>query len=90
MRGLVDRYPKLVLVMDNLSTHFTKNLLELYESAKIIIVRLPKYSPQLNPVEQYWKNIKQWLGTRLSITFKELKKSLEQAIQDTSFTPKRY
>lgn len=90
VKGLVDRYPKLVLVMDNLTTHFTKNLLELYESAKIIIVRLPKYSPQLNPVEQYWKNIKQWLGTRPPITFKELKKRLEQAIRDPSFTPKRY
>jgi hypothetical protein len=44
----------------------------------------------LNPVEQYWKNIKQWLGTRPPITFKELKKSLEQAIQNPSFTPKRY
>ncbi len=90
IQDLVDRYPKLVLIMDNLSTHFTKNLLKLYESAQIIIIRLPKYSPQLNPVEQYWKNIKQWLGTCPPITFEELKKSLEVAIHDHSFTPKSY
>jgi len=41
-------------------------------------------------VEQYWKNIKQWLGTRPPITFEELKKSLEVAIQDHSFIPKSY
>lgn len=88
VKHLVNRYPKLVLIMDNVSTHFTKTLMNLYDQAKIIIVRLPKYSPQLNPIEQYWKNIKQWLGTRPPLTFKGLKKALEEAIQNISLWPK--
>ena len=90
VKSLVDRYPKLVLIMDNISTHFTKALRDLYESAKIIIIRLPKYSPQLNPIEQYWKNIKQWLGTYPPLTFEDLIKRLENAIQDSSLSPKSY
>jgi transposase len=90
VKDMVNSYPKLVLIMDNVSTHFTKTLLELYKSAKIVVVRLPKYSPQLNPIEQYWKNIKQWLGTCPPLTFEDLKKRLDVAIQDHSLTPKTY
>ncbi|MCK4830616.1 IS630 family transposase [bacterium] len=90
IKDLVSQYPKLVLIMDNISTHFTKTLRNLYEHADIIVIRLPKYSPQLNPIEQYWKNIKQWLGTRPPLTIKGLKKALHEAIQDTSLWPKSY
>lgn len=90
VKYLVSRYPKLVLIMDNISTHFTKTLRDLYEQAKIVVIRLPKYSPQLNPIEQYWKNIKQWLGTRPPLTFKGLKKALNEAIQDSALWPRTY
>ena len=76
--------------MDNISTHFTKDLRKWYKKNKVVIINLPKYSPQLNPIEQYWKNIKQWLGTRPPLTFIALQKALNEAIQMKSLMPKSY
>ena len=90
VQSLVKLYPKLVLIMDNVSTHFTQDLRNFYKENNIVIIRFPKYSPQLNPIEQYWKNIKQWLGTKLPLTFDGLKKLLDRAVKNPSLWPKSY
>ena len=76
--------------MDNFSTHYTKKLMRWYKRNKVVIIKFPKYSPQLNPIERYWKNIKQWLGTRPPLTFKELKTTWDKAIKDTNLWPSSY
>ena len=55
-------YPtqSLVLVMDNASWHrsyATRAALSLYED-RVITVWLPKYSPDMNPIERFWKHLK--------------------------------
>jgi transposase len=90
VKSLKARFPKLVLIMDNVSTHFTKDLMKWYEENKVIIIKFPKYSPQLNPVEQYWKNLKQLLGTIQPFTFEELKNTLDVLIKDISLWPNSY
>jgi len=87
---LKKRFKKIVLIMDNISTHYTKKLMKWYKRNKVIIIKFPKYSPQLNPIEQYWKNIKQWLGTRPPLTFSGLKKILDEAIKNSSLWPSSY
>lgn len=55
-------YPneKLVLVMDNASWHHsyaTQAALSLFED-RVLILWLPAYSPDLNPIERFWKHLK--------------------------------
>lgn len=90
LKYLKESFSKLVLIMDNISTHFTGKLVEWYEANSVIVIRLPKYSPHLNPLEPYWKNIKQWLGIRPPLTFEELMLLLDTAIQDSLLWPKSY
>ncbi len=57
-----DLLPKLkstsVLIMDNATFHKGKKLIELIKSAGHYIVWLPKYSPDLNPIERMWSRVK--------------------------------
>jgi len=55
-------YPdqKLVLVMDNASWHCsaaTQAFLALYEH-RVVVLWLPPYSPDMNPLERFWKHLK--------------------------------
>jgi transposase len=43
--------PGQVVVMDNLPAHRTAKVDELVESAGAYVLRLPPYSPDLNPIE---------------------------------------
>lgn len=50
-----------VIVMDNASYHKSKQLLKLFQNHSIILLFLPPYSPDLNPIENLWGTIKQRL-----------------------------
>jgi len=59
---LTEIYPTetLVLVMDNASwhhSHATQAALSLFED-RVLIIWLPPYSPDLNPIERFWKHLK--------------------------------
>ncbi len=51
-----------VVIMDNCSIHKSLKVKELIESVGCRLIYLPPYSPDLNPIENYWavmkKNIK--------------------------------
>ena len=52
-----------VVIMDNASFHQSKKMKELIEEKECILIYLPPYSPERNPIEKYWgvlkKTIKQ-------------------------------
>lgn len=50
-----------VVVMDNLSIHKMRAVRAAIESAHARIVYLPTYSPELNPIELWWGDIKRAL-----------------------------
>lgn len=59
---LVECYPtqKIVLVMDNASYHrsrATRAALSLFEP-RVRVFWLPKYCPDLNPIERFWRHLK--------------------------------
>ena len=58
-------------------------------SLMIILVRLPPYSPQLNPIEQVWKSIKRITYTTFVETKEELvelfKKEYYRIVDNESF-----
>jgi len=59
-----------VIVMDNASFHRKRRLVEIAAKHGVIVIFLPPYCPQFNPIEQAWANFKIWLkynSTRFSI-----------------------
>ena len=52
---------KSLLILDNASHHSKDRLYDIADDYGVRIIFLPKYSPDLNPIEKYWANIKNWL-----------------------------
>ena len=52
--------PGQFVVMDNASFHKAQKTKELIESVGCKIIFLPPYSPDLNPIEKFWANMKRW------------------------------
>jgi hypothetical protein len=70
-----------VVIMDNAAFHKSPRTKDLIESAGCFLVFLPPYSPDLNPIEKYWANLKAKIkSTILNFT------SLSEAI-DNAFCP---
>ena len=47
-----------VIIMDNAPFHNSRKIRELIESAGCELLFLPSYSPDLNPIEHWWNQIK--------------------------------
>jgi transposase len=50
-----------VVVMDNAAFHKSERTRELIESVGCRVIFLPPYSPDLNPIEKFWANMKRWI-----------------------------
>jgi hypothetical protein len=57
--------PSSVIVMDNASFHSKTYLPIIAEAYGHRILWLPKYSPDKNPIEHIWANMKNWLRNYL-------------------------
>lgn len=78
---------KLCIVTDNARWHLTKEVMSFIEENKIIMIRLPPYSPETNPIEQYWKNNKNYLGTKPYFNKKELVNEVKKALRKDILVP---
>ena len=56
-----------VLILDNASFHKSKTTIEMIKKAKCEVLFLPPYSPDLNPIEKYWANMKRKIRELLPI-----------------------
>lgn len=63
--------PGQFVVMDNASFHKSQKTKELIESIGCKVIFLPPYSPDLNPIEKFWANMKRWIKSRV-IEFDQL------------------
>ena len=57
--------PGQVVVMDNASFHRSNKIKELVESVGCKLLYLPAYSPDLNPIEKFWANMKRWIRSNI-------------------------
>jgi transposase len=53
--------PCSVLIMDNHSIHRSEELSEMCDLRGVILLYLPPYSPDLNPIEQSFGQLKSWM-----------------------------
>ena len=68
-----------IVVMDNLSSHKVKGVIEPVVAAGATVMYLPPYGPDLNPIEMMWSKMKAYLR-KVKADTKEL---LEVAIKET-------
>jgi len=71
-----------IVIMDNASSHRSKRL---RVPDNIQIVYLPPYSPELNPVERVFEDIKKHLKNKLFYLIEELEDAVCKIVD--SFTP---
>jgi transposase len=50
-----------IVIMDNLGSHKSKTVRRAIRAAGARLFFLPKYSPDLNPIEQFFAKLKHWL-----------------------------
>lgn len=75
--------PRSVLILDNATIHHSKRLREICEERRILLQFLPPYSPDYNPIEATFKDLKAWLQKNYTLAddFKSFGSFLEFAIE---------
>ena len=53
--------PRSIVIMDNASIHHVKEVVSTIEGVGALIKFLPPYSPDLNPVEEVFAQVKHWI-----------------------------
>jgi transposase len=74
-----------IVIMDNLGSHKAKAVRQLIRSARARLFYLPKYSPDLNPIEQVFAKLKHFLRKAAARTVEAVCAAIGQALQ--AFTP---
>jgi hypothetical protein len=59
--------PNSVLVMDNASFHHTERIAQICADAGVKLMYLPPYSPDLNPIEEFFAELKAFIKRSWSI-----------------------
>ena len=59
--------PGQVVIMDNASFHKSEKIKEAIESVGCKLIYLPPYSPDLNPIEKFWANMKRWIRSHFDL-----------------------
>jgi len=76
------RYPEVVLLIDNAPWHAGAPVREaLADNPHLRLRRLPSYSPQLNPIERFWKKLRRRAThNRLFDSLADLRQSIRASL----------
>ena len=74
-----------VVVMDNLAAHKVAGVGEKIRATGARLLYLPPYSPDFNPIEKCWAQLKQYLRAAKARTIPALEQALAVAL--TALTP---
>ena len=72
------------MVMDNLAAHKVAGVRQLIEATGARLLYLPPYSPDFNPIEKCWAQLKQHLRAAKARTLSALEPAVTKAL--TAFT----
>ena len=70
-----------LIVVDNASAHTTGKL---QVGENIVFIFLPANAPELNPIERFWKQLKDWLSDYQPNTIKEVSSLISQGLASFS------
>lgn len=74
----------MVVVLDGASYFRASAVTELAERDDLHFVRLPSYSPELNPVEECWRQLEADLGNRYFESLEQLINRIDLALDQIS------
>ena len=77
---LVRTKPDAVVIMDNLSPHRAPAVRRRLEAAGLELLLLPRYAPELNPIEPMWAKVKAALRAAAARTVAALEAALADAL----------
>ncbi len=82
VRSLHDTYGKVLLVMDNASIHKTRRVMGEIGGmgGDIRIIYQPKYSPDLNPIEMVWKELRRYVANGLYKKVEDMTGAIDEMI----------
>lgn len=69
-----------IVIMDNLGSHKGKAVRRAIRAVGAYLFFLPKYSPDLNPIEQLFAKLKHWLRKAAKRTFETVTNALAQIL----------
>ncbi len=69
-----------LVVIDNAGFHSLKDILKL--ASNIFLIRLPAYSPELNPDERVWRYLKDKIAMKIFESAKHLEDTLENIVKN--------
>jgi len=70
-----------LVVMDNLSSHKVRGVVEAIQAVGADVWRLPPYSPDLNPIEMMWSKVKSILRSIAARTAESLRQAIGMALK---------
>lgn len=70
-----------LIVVDNASSHTTEKL---KVGENIVFIFLPACSPELNPIERFWKELKDWLSDYNPKTMTEVSELVVEGLKSFS------
>jgi len=70
-----------LLVIDGAPAHVAKRL---QVPENVLLVRLPPYSPELNPIERLWQDLRKWLSSALPADLAALKERVATILRNYS------
>lgn len=74
--------PGNILLLDNAPVHNMKNIKEIARSKGVMVLPLPRYSPDLSPIEMCWSKLKSIIRNLKPRTEAELFHAFAHAIND--------
>lgn len=70
-----------IVVMDNLGSHKGKAIRQAIRAVGARLLFLPKYSPDLNPIEPFFSKFKHWLRHAAARSIDELANAMKDILQ---------
>lgn len=89
LREVASRHPQeqMLMFMDNAAWHTTPNL-QIPENMRL--APLPPYSPELNPAEHVWDEMREkWFGNVVFSSMQDVEDRMVEALRDLMFNPQR-
>jgi len=90
IQRLHHKFGKIVLLLDNASWHHAKSIEKYIKKRDIILIFLPPYSPEINPIEQSWKELKKYLSLKVWENLEQLRSNILTAFRHKKLQVKMY
>lgn len=73
-----------IVVLDNLGSHKGKAVRAAIRDNGAHLLFLPAYSPDLNPIEQFFAKLKHWLRRKKARTFEQISNAIAGILQNVT------